>query len=81
MIGRRRVRGVSAKLAAHLQAVEPGQHEVEESHVGPFRAGQPERGAAIGRMDEPHPRLLDVVADEVGDVTLVLHQKHRHRHG
>ena len=68
MMGRRRCWRL-AKLATYLEGVESGQHEVERATSGSSararrRAVPP---SAHGQTASPP---LDVVADEVGDVTL-----------
>src|SRR2546426_6709287 len=50
--------------------------ELEQDHVRTDLARQPQSVGAVRRQDDVVALLREVVADELGDVVLVLHQQH-----
>jgi hypothetical protein len=68
---RRRV-GVLLEPAADLPAVELGHHDVEQDDVRPGLPGAPEGVGAVGDARHLPAFLRQVVADQLGDVGLVL---------
>src|SRR6266508_333607 len=58
--------------ARDIEAVPPGQAEVEHDQVGPGAADVGECGVAVARHEHLEPCVLQVVADEPRDLRLVL---------
>src|SRR2546427_2468077 len=67
---------VLLEAPADLPAVQLGHHDVEQDHVRTDLARQPQSVGAVRRQDDIVALLGEVVADELGDVVLVLHQQH-----
>ena len=65
-----------AQLAADLPAVHDGQHDVEQHEVGLDLLGHLDGLAAVGRMRHLEPVLLQVQAQQLCDVVIVLHDEH-----
>src|SRR5262245_9912128 len=61
-----------AQPAADLEAVDPGQHQVEHDQRGPLRGHQGERALPGLGLAHPVPLLLQMEPDELPDVPLVL---------
>ena len=78
-----RDRRVAAQLAGHVEAVEPGQPEVEDDQVGSSLADRRQGGRAVAGGQHGEARVLEVVAGEGGDLRFVvddedgLHRSHR----
>src|SRR5262249_2444624 len=62
--------------AADLEAVEAGEHEVEDDDVGMLLPDQPERRPRLAGGETLEPLPLGVVAHEIDDVLLVVHDQH-----
>ena len=54
-----------------------GQAQVQDEGVRPARAHEREGGRAVARRDDGEPGVLEVVADEAGDLRLVLDDEDR----
>ena len=67
-----RDRRVAAQLAGDVEAVEPGQAEVEDDQVGPALADGRQRGRAVAGGEDGEARVLEVVAGERGDLRFVV---------
>jgi hypothetical protein len=68
--------GVLLQPAADFPAVEVGHHDVQQDEVGPGLAGLLDGiGAATGHQDVV-PFLVEVIADQLGDVPFVLDHEH-----
>ncbi len=64
--------------AAHdLQAVEPGQHQVEDDEVGAAFGNQPESRWAVGGGAHLITGALQVARDDLGDRRLVVDHENR----
>ena len=63
----------------HLEAIEVGQHQVDDGDV--VRAGrcQGETGLAVGRMVDDEAGFAQAVGHEVGDLRVVLDEQRAHR--
>ena len=68
--------GVLLDAPADLPAVELRDHDVEQHHVGAVLPGEPERLVPIAGQDDVVAFLREVVADQLGHILLVLHEKH-----
>ncbi len=77
--GQHQDRGLAAapNLAADLEAVDLGEHEVQHDEVGIVPGMQGKRLLAIGRGDHAEALLLEVQPDEVDDVPLVVDHEDR----
>jgi hypothetical protein len=67
----------AAQAAAHLEAVRPGEHEVQEDQRGAFGLGALEGILPALRLADGVALLLEVKAEEVADVLLVLDDEKR----
>ena len=65
-----------AQLAADLPAVHDGQHDIEQHEVGLDLPGHLDGLAAVGRVRDLEPVLLQVQAQQLCDVAIVLHDEH-----
>jgi hypothetical protein len=71
---------LAAQLLADLDAVHPGQGQVEHDHVELVDHGEMQAGHAVtGKIDDV-PAVFQVVADIGGDVVVVLDHQHAHGH-
>jgi hypothetical protein len=61
--------------AAHLEAVHPGEHQVEHDQVGFLGARQLQRLRAVGRDQDPEPLAREPRADGLGDRRFVIHDQ------
>ena len=74
------VAGRALQLLEHRPSVDAGHAHVEEHRVGRLVAHERERLVTVGRGDHAVARLLEVDADELADVRLVVdHEDHGHR--
>ena len=62
-------------LAAHVQPVYAGEHQVENHQVGPLGAGELQRLFAIARDDGLMPGLGQVIGQHVHDGLFVVHDQ------
>jgi hypothetical protein len=65
-----------ADLPAHLDAVGPRQHEVEQHEVGPLPAEGAERGVAVGDEGRLEPLLAQDDAQHLGQGGVVVDHQH-----
>ena len=65
-----------AQLAADLPAVHHGQHDIEQHKVGLDLLGHLDGLAAVGRVRDLEPVLLQVQTQQLCDVVIVLHDEH-----
>jgi hypothetical protein len=61
---------------ADLEAVHPGEHQVEHDQVGLVLAGGLDRFGTIGRDDDPVALALEPGSDRLGDRFLVVDDQH-----
>ena len=69
--------GVAAQGADDVEAVDPRQAEVEDDRVGPARPCQREAARAVARDEHGEAGVFEIVADERGDLGLVLDDQDR----
>ena len=69
--------GVAADGAHDVEPVDPRQAEVEDERVRPPGAERGDRRGAVGRGEDGEPGVFEVVADEPGDLGLVLDDEDR----
>jgi hypothetical protein len=60
---------------ADLQAVEAGQHDVQDHQIRPVRAGAGDRGRTVVRHLDPEPLGPQPRRDRLGDAPLVLNDQ------
>ena len=72
---------VGAQPPAHLEAVEVGEHHVEQQHVGPERPWPVERLPAGGRLGDVHLGVAQGGDEQVADVLLVVDDEDAGRAG
>ena len=76
-------RGLRPEPPAHLEAVDPGEHQVEDDEIGQTGARRRDRFLPAGDAGHGEALLLEVVLDQFQDVALVVHDEDafvRHRH-
>ena len=66
---------VAADGADDVEAVDPRQAQVQDEGVRPACTDERQRGRAVARRDDGEPGVLEVVADDAGDLRLVLHDE------
>ena len=62
---------------AEDEAVDAGEHQVEDRQVGLFGAGQRQRGRPIERLEDPIALFLQIEGDEFDDLPIVVHDQDR----
>src|SRR4029079_206005 len=67
-----RDRAVAPQFAGHVQAIEPGQAEVENDQVGSIVPGDVECPTTVVRGDDAKPGMLEIVACQFHDPWLVV---------
>ena len=67
----RRADAFSARLLDHLPAVEAGEHEIEDAHVGSLEAQSREPGLAVRDTDRVEAGGLEVTRHALGDDVVV----------
>ena len=72
MMGMRRVSAILLEAAADLPAIELGHHDVEEDHVGLAVPGVADGIGAVAQDGDLVAFLVEIEADQLGDVLLVL---------
>ena len=75
---RRRALDLLAQLAADREAVEGRQHEVEDNDVVVMGRGKVQPGDAVGGIVERVALGLEIVADVLGDVSMVFYYQYPH---
>ena len=73
-MGMCRVAG-SAEPPAHLQAVDPREHQVEDDQIRQTGARRRDSFLAAGDAGHGEALLLEVVLDQLQDVALVVHDE------
>ena len=76
----RRGGGLAAQDFANAEAVDVGEHEVQENQVGSFLLDAVERFATAGRSFHRETRFGQMKADEVGDVPFVIDAENSRTH-
>src|SRR5262245_24727370 len=71
-------RAALAQLATDVESAQAWQHHVEHYQVGQRAIGQCKRLLATVRQDGPVALLAQRVADDVGDVAIVVDDQHVH---
>jgi len=69
---------LGAKSPADLEAVEPGQHHVEDDHVEARRLGHPDRFLTVPGDIGCMPFLAQAARQQLGKLALVLDDQHPH---
>ena len=72
-----RHRRVAPQGADDVQAVQPRQPEVQDDGVGTSRPGEREAAGTVAGDEHRKAPVFEVVADEAGDLRLVLHDEDR----
>ncbi len=60
-----------------VEAVEAGQAEVEHDEIRPIAPDRGQGGLAVGRRAHGEPSVLEIVAGEVRDLRLIVHDEDR----
>jgi D-alanyl-D-alanine carboxypeptidase/D-alanyl-D-alanine-endopeptidase (penicillin-binding protein 4) len=67
--------GVLAQLAAKIQTIHAGQHQVQHDHVVAVLGGQAQAGHAVRGIVEAVAAALEELADHLGDAAVVFDQQ------
>ena len=66
---------LGAEAAAHLEAVDVGQHHVEDDDVGPLGTGRGEGLTAVGGGSDLEPHVAEGGLEHGAEVLLVIHEE------
>ena len=68
--------GLTAQNPRHIDAVKLRKTEIEDDEIGMPATGELQSLRAVARRDHGEARMLQIIARNLGDLTLIVHDQH-----